>query len=81
MTDMKISDIIIREDLYPRMEIDAKKIQEYSENIDRLPMPNRLKGGNGMCDICIGICKNTEKTFGHKVDPQELAELIERSPL
>jgi len=33
----KISDIKIKMDLYPRMEQDNKKIQEYSENIENLP--------------------------------------------
>lgn len=33
----KIKDIIIRKDLYPRMDVDNSKIQEYSENIENLP--------------------------------------------
>ncbi len=33
----QIKDIIIRMDLYPRQEVDNKKIQEYSENIENLP--------------------------------------------
>ena len=33
----QIKDIIIRMDLYPRMEVDNKKVQEYSENIENLP--------------------------------------------
>jgi|TARA_Y100000034_G_scaffold136934_1_gene217307 DNA modification methylase len=33
----KIKDIIINRDLWPRLEEDLKKIQEYSENIERLP--------------------------------------------
>ena len=33
----KIKDIIIRMDLYPRLEVDNSKVQEYSENIDNLP--------------------------------------------
>ncbi len=32
-----IKDIIIKMDLYPRFEPDQRKIQEYSENIDKLP--------------------------------------------
>lgn len=32
-----IKDIVIRMDLYPRMEVDNKKVQEYSENIENLP--------------------------------------------
>lgn len=34
-----------------------------------------------MCEICKQICKEIEKTFGHKVDPTELAKLIESSPV
>jgi len=34
-----------------------------------------------MCDICKAICKEIEKTFGHKVNPNKLTELIESSPL
>jgi len=33
----KIKEIIIRMDLYPRLEVDNKKVQEYSENVDLLP--------------------------------------------
>jgi len=33
----QIKDIIIRMDLYPRMEVDNSKVQEYSENIENLP--------------------------------------------
>jgi len=33
----KISEIEIRMDLYPRLEVDNKKVQEYSENIENLP--------------------------------------------
>ena len=29
---IKIIDIIFRKDLYPRFEVDLKKIQEYAEN-------------------------------------------------
>jgi len=32
-----INDIVIRMDLYPRQEVDNKKVQEYSENTDLLP--------------------------------------------
>ncbi len=32
----QIKDIIVRMDLYPRMEVDNKKVQEYSENVDLL---------------------------------------------
>jgi len=34
---VKIKDIIIRKDLYPRLDVDNKKVQEYSENIETLP--------------------------------------------
>lgn len=33
----QIKDIIVRMDLYPRQEVDNRKIQEYSENVDLLP--------------------------------------------
>lgn len=33
----KIKDIKIRMDLYPRFEVDNRKVQEYSENVDLLP--------------------------------------------
>ncbi len=33
----KISEIIVRMDLYPRQEVDNKKVQEYSENVELLP--------------------------------------------
>ena len=33
----KINEIEIRMDLYPRQEVDNRKIQEYSENVDLLP--------------------------------------------
>lgn len=33
----QIKEIIIRKDLYPRFEVDNKKVQEYSENIENLP--------------------------------------------
>ena len=33
----KISEILFREDLYPRLEKDLKKVQEYSENIELMP--------------------------------------------
>jgi len=33
----KILDIVVRKDLYPRFEVDQRKVQEYSENIERLP--------------------------------------------
>ena len=33
----EISKITFRKDLYPRFEPDQKKIQEYSENIEKLP--------------------------------------------
>ncbi len=35
--EKKIKDIVIRMDLYPRMDVDNKKIQEYSENTENLP--------------------------------------------
>jgi len=44
-----IDKIIIREDLYPRLEIDTKKIQEYSENIEKLP-PIELNQDNILID-------------------------------
>ena len=34
-----------------------------------------------MCEICESICKEIRETFGHKVDPEKLEELIESSPL
>lgn len=34
---IKIDEIIIREDLYPRKKIDEQKVEEYSENLDELP--------------------------------------------
>jgi len=37
MIKKKISEIIIRMDLYPRMDVDNKKIQEYSETVELLP--------------------------------------------
>lgn len=37
MNQMKLTDIKYREDLYPRFNPNPAKIQEYAENIDRLP--------------------------------------------
>lgn len=37
MDTIKASDIVFRADLYPRLKPNPAKIQEYSENIDRLP--------------------------------------------
>jgi len=37
MMKIKISKILVRDELYPRLDIDTGKIQEYSENINRLP--------------------------------------------
>lgn len=37
MDTRKVTDIIYREDLYPRFKPNPAKIQEYAENIDRLP--------------------------------------------
>jgi hypothetical protein len=34
-----------------------------------------------MCNLCAAICRQIERAFGHRVDPKELARLIERSPL
>lgn len=34
-----------------------------------------------MCKICEKICEEIEDTFGHRVDPKKLEELIESSPL
>lgn len=34
-----------------------------------------------MCEICKQICDEIAKTFGHKVDPKDLAKLIESSPV
>ena len=33
----KVTDIIVRDDLYPRLELNLQKVQEYSENIELLP--------------------------------------------
>jgi len=33
----KINEIDVRMDLYPRLEVDVKKVQEYSENVELLP--------------------------------------------
>lgn len=46
---MKIDKITTREDLYPRLEIDTKKIQEYSENIEKLP-PIEINQDNILVD-------------------------------
>ena len=37
METRKVSDIVFRPDLYPRLKPSPAKIQEYAENIDRLP--------------------------------------------
>jgi len=37
METRKISEIVFRDDLYPRLKPNPVKIQEYTENIDRLP--------------------------------------------
>ena len=34
-----------------------------------------------MCEICVGICNEIKEIFGHKVNPVDLIELIESSPL
>ena len=36
-TQIKVSDIVYRKDLYPRFKPNPSKIQEYSENFDKLP--------------------------------------------
>lgn len=36
-TQIKIEKILFRRDLYPRLEVNLQKIQEYSENIGKLP--------------------------------------------
>ena len=37
ITTMKVSDVIFREDLYPRLEPDSKLVQKYAEDLDVLP--------------------------------------------
>ncbi len=34
-----------------------------------------------MCEICVEICNEIADTFGHVVEPNKLARLIEASPL
>ena len=34
-----------------------------------------------MCEICESICRKIAIIFGHCVDPEKLARLIESSPL
>jgi DNA modification methylase/predicted XRE-type DNA-binding protein len=46
---IKISKILVRNELYPRLDIDPGKIQEYSENINRLP-PIELNQDNVLID-------------------------------
>lgn len=46
---MKSSDIIYREDLYPRFKPDAKAIQEYADNLDVLP-PIEVNQNNILID-------------------------------
>lgn len=46
---LKVSDVIYREDLYPRFKPNPQKIQEYAENIDRLP-PIEISQGNILID-------------------------------
>jgi len=38
-------------------------------------------GGGIMCEICEEICKGIADIFGHEVNPNKLAKLIENSPL
>jgi ribosome-binding ATPase YchF (GTP1/OBG family) len=45
----KVSEIVWREDLYPRIKPDAGKIQNYSENIDVLP-PIEVNQANILID-------------------------------
>ena len=47
--EIEIEKIIVREKLYPRLQIDTKKVQEYSENIEKLP-PIELNQHNVLID-------------------------------
>lgn len=49
LTKIRTSEIIYREDLYPRFSPDAKRIQQYSESIEMLP-PIEISQGNILID-------------------------------
>ena len=53
---MKVSDVILREDLYPRIEPNATQIQQYAENLEVIFLDNTalLKSK----DVAIGVFKN-----------------------
>ena len=34
-----------------------------------------------MCEVCVDLCKEIERLFGHRVNPNKLTSLIESSPL
>ena len=49
METRQVADIIWREDLYPRLKPSPTKIQEYAENIDKLP-PIEINQDNILID-------------------------------
>jgi hypothetical protein len=44
-----VADIVLREDLYPRLEKNAKLVQQYAENLDVLP-PIEINQNNELID-------------------------------
>ncbi len=65
---IKTSEVIFREDLYPRIEPDAKLIQQYSENIDNLP-PIEINQHNILID-------GFHRWTAHKKTEKETIEVV-----
>lgn len=49
--------------------------------LNKLKRRSTRRGVNKMCGICNAICNDIQNTFGHRVDPNKLTQLIESSPL
>jgi len=68
----QIKDIKIRMDLYPRFEVDNRKVQEYSENIDKLP-PILINQDNILID-------GLHRLRGHeKAEETEIEVIVEKT--
>ena len=68
----KVNDIVVRDDLYPRMEMDIKKVGEYAENIELLP-PILINQDNILID-------GKHRLFAHKkCELDEIEVIIEKT--
>jgi len=68
----QIKEIIIRMDLYPRQDVDNKKIQEYSEHVDLLP-PIIINQDNILIDGLHRLRANKQ------ADNKEIEVIIEKT--